>query len=65
MKEPDHEILHMISEGALGAPIYDRRSVDLSLGIHGLASTRRLGEESYKYLVGESKVEKLTNINTE
>ena len=37
MKEPDHEILHMISEGVLGAPIYDRRSVDLSLGIHGLA----------------------------
>lgn len=28
-------------------------------------STRRLREESYKYLMGENKVEKLTNVNME
>lgn len=43
MKEPNHKILHVISEVVLGDPIYDRKSGDLSLGIHGIAQ-RDLGK---------------------
>ena len=43
MKEPNHKILHVISEVVLGDPIYDRKSADLSLGIHGIAQ-RDLGK---------------------
>ena len=43
MKEPNHKILHVISEVVLGDPIYDMKSGDLSLGIHGIAQ-RDLGK---------------------